>query len=356
MRDFVRLLLTGGLAPKEYDSIKDSITEDNRRNILYYASVASVFFCVLCVASQLVSQGPPSGNLWIYIVSCAVMAAISVCAHYLAQKGPKVHVMLVSVLTYVFMIVLHVFSLTLSMAHPQYPAVSAIVFLLVNPLLFVDRPIRAMTLTLLATSAVCLTSVCAKSPALAADDVWNAVTFGVIALVIDVIVMRTKLTKLYQACEIAYLSRTDTLTQLRNRNNYESRLEDYPRADAKVLVCAYVDANGLRETNNTHGHDAGDKLLCAIARQMRERFGEKDTYRIGGDEFVAIIPDGSLAQVRKSLEGMQKELAAQRYFVSCGAAETASKFANMRGLVRAAEKEMYAQKREHYARQGLTHS
>lgn len=349
MGAFARVLLAGGLTSEEYDTIRDDMMEENRKQLLIYAPVASVVFCLLSIASLFVQQGPPSSNHMIYLVLCLVMGGITLGAHFLDRNGSASRPRLTSVLMYAFMFALNAFSISVSIAHAQYPAVSAIVFLLVNPLLFADRPIRVMAMTVVAAVAVCVSSVCAKSPGIAMDDVWNVITFGLVALAVDVLIMGMKLSRLFQAKEISYLSTTDTLTQLRNRNNYENRLESYPQSGAKVLVCAYADANGLRELNNTKGHDAGDELLRAVARQMRKAFGEKDTYRIGGDEFVSFVPDGSLAEVQRRLQRVQDKVAAKGYSVSCGAAEAEAAGANMRALVRAAEKQMYAQKQRYHA-------
>lgn len=344
-----RIILSGGLSREEYEAISGDVVEENRKNLTLYAPVASVAFCLLTVASHMVQQGPPSQNSSIYLLSCVIMAILTLYAHHPSSERGSSHSRLVLLLTYAFLIVLHAFSVVLSMSHPEFPAVSAIVFLMVNPLLFVDRPIRAMAMTTAAASTICVTSALTKSADLALDDIWNAVTFGVVALAVDTLIMRTKLVQLFQARKIAYLSSTDTLTKLRNRNNYESRLESYPQSGAKVLVCAYADANGLRELNNSKGHDAGDELLRSIAREMRKHFGAKNTYRIGGDEFVAIVPDSSANDVRRKLQRMQARLDAKGYSVSCGAAEVLAQDADMRALVREAEKEMYAQKQEYHA-------
>lgn len=342
-----RMLLAGGLSAEEYDVIRGDIMEENRRGLLLYTPIGCIVFCLLSLLSQ-VAQGPAADNRWIYLGSCMAMAAIMACANFLARDKASAHPLFVSLLVYVFVFVLYAFSISVSVIHPEYPTVSAIVFLLVTPLLFVDRPIRVMTTTVLAVVAICAASYWVKDSVLAIDDMWNAVTFGAVALVADIFIMRTRLVQLFQARKIAYLSETDTLTGLRNRNSYENKLETYPAMGAKVLVCAYADANGLREMNNNHGHDAGDALLCAIANQMAKRFGKKNTYRIGGDEFVAIIPDGSVDKTRSELQHMQEELAAEGYSVSVGASSANVAHVKMRSLVRSAEKEMYAQKRSHY--------
>lgn len=347
MSALARTLLCGGLSPKEFEAIREDIVEENYRELRLYTPIACIAFCVLAVTCQL-SEGLASVNLWVYITSCLAMGAIMAGTILLVRDAPSSHQRCITLLVYAFMFVLYAFSITVSALHVEYPAVSAIAFLLVTPLLFVDRPLRVMLATLVAVVAICAASSAMKSDVLANDDMWNAITFGAVTLPLGVFIQRMRLTQLYQARMIAYLSENDTLTGLNNRNSFESRLEDYPHSGATVLVCAYADANGLREMNNSKGHEAGDALLRAIADKMCESFGKRDTYRIGGDEFVAIIPDGNIDEVRMELQRMQTELVAKGYSVSCGAASTVAKNGDMRLLVREAEHEMYVQKRTYH--------
>lgn len=352
MSTLFRTLLYGGFTAEEYGAIQRNIVEANYKSLQIYAPIATIFFCALSI-SALGPVGLPASNQLTYMISCLTMGVIMLFAHLLARSGTAAHPHLSNALCYLFVMVTHAFSLTISVAHPEYPAVTAIVFLLVNPMLFVERPIYSALITMAATAAVCVTSFWAKDPVIALDDAWNAITFGIVALAVDVFMGKERITRFHQAQRIAYLSKTDTLTQLRNRNDYENRIEDYPRSGAKVLVCAYADANGLRELNNSQGHEAGDELLRTIARHMREQFGQKNTYRIGGDEFVSFVPDGSADEVRHVLEHMQDELSARGFSASCGVSCVEAKYADMRSLVRDAEKEMYEQKRAYHESNAL---
>jgi len=84
---------------------------------------------------------------------------------------------------------------------------------------------------------------------------------------------------------------TDQLTGLPNRRAYEidsKILEQDPRKEK--LVYGVFDINGLKAANDLLGHEAGDELLMAASKYLRECFGPYGTvYRTGGDEFVAIL-------------------------------------------------------------------
>lgn len=99
------------------------------------------------------------------------------------------------------------------------------------------------------------------------------------------------------------LAYQDGLTGLENRTSYLEKIEEYKINHTSKLGMVFFDVNYLKKTNDTLGHDAGDKLLCVCANIIKdgfEKFGH--VYRIGGDEFVAIIDKGEPMDCYK--EGM----------------------------------------------------
>ena len=60
----------------------------------------------------------------------------------------------------------------------------------------------------------------------------------------------------------------------------------------KLLAVVYLDLDGFKRVNDSHGHAAGDMLLMTLATRMKQALREGDTLsRIGGDEFVAVLID-----------------------------------------------------------------
>lgn len=145
----------------------------------------------------------------------------------------------------------------------------------------------------------------------------------------------------------------DLLTGLLNRNCYQERLRRYAGQEDGVLSCIYCDVNGLHELNNTKGHDAGDEMLKVVAYTLRSYFGEKHTYRIGGDEFVAFAADMTAQEVAAHTQDMSDKLEKQGYFVSVGISTgNPTDSEQIEELVRNAETQMYAAKRAFYERSG----
>jgi diguanylate cyclase (GGDEF)-like protein len=77
------------------------------------------------------------------------------------------------------------------------------------------------------------------------------------------------------------------------------------------LVIAYVDIVGLKAVNDTHGHAAGDALLQRAVNAIRGYLRSYDLIvRIGGDEFLCVIPGATMDSVCQRFGQIQTALAA----------------------------------------------
>ena len=85
--------------------------------------------------------------------------------------------------------------------------------------------------------------------------------------------------------ELERIGIIDSLTDCYNRNALINRIKEDQSGDVGVL---YADINGLKDVNDTLGHDAGDKLIQNGADILLDIFEKDKVYRSGGDEFVVI--------------------------------------------------------------------
>ena len=107
----------------------------------------------------------------------------------------------------------------------------------------------------------------------------------------------------------------DALTGLPNRNLLADRMEQaiaYNKRNKSSLAIVFIDLDGFKEVNDTHGHSIGDDLLCCITEELKKTMRECDTLaRIGGDEFVMILdelenPDQCSTILTRVLESVSK--------------------------------------------------
>jgi diguanylate cyclase (GGDEF)-like protein len=154
------------------------------------------------------------------------------------------------------------------------------------------------------------------------------------------------------ARELALAARTDPLTGLLNRRALDDQIAHPSKVHAGVL--AAVDMNDLKKMNDEFGHEAGDVAIRVIARALRVHFRVTDPiFRLGGDEFLVLMPGGTIAELTRRMESLDRALCDQRFpgqakpvnlSVSWGLAS----YADAPGLVtalRTADEMMYEQKK-----------
>ncbi len=150
----------------------------------------------------------------------------------------------------------------------------------------------------------------------------------------------------------------DQLTGLKNRRSYALELEKLNRRqNLNDISVASMDINGLKLTNDTFGHNAGDDLLKGSAAAMKAYFGKNGwkLFRTGGDEFIAIttkdVPDRNtiVAEFKMQLKLFHHELI-KELSISVGVAKACeNNISSVEGLTKIADKRMYADKEIFYS-------
>ena len=138
------------------------------------------------------------------------------------------------------------------------------------------------------------------------------------------------------------LSYEDTLTGLYNRNKFGHMMLELKENPPAGLAVVYLDLNGLKLVNDTLGHEQGDKLIQAAAQNIQMAFG-KNTYRIGGDEFVALLPNIMEEQLQIDIELVQEYMKCDKVNIAMGFSFR-DHDVDVEEQTRIADREMYAQK------------
>ena len=77
-----------------------------------------------------------------------------------------------------------------------------------------------------------------------------------------------------------------------------------------IVIC---DVNGLKSINDNIGHDEGNKLLVNACRLICRTFKRSPVFRIGGDEFVAILRNDDYANRKELIGGLMERMTAENY-------------------------------------------
>lgn len=135
-----------------------------------------------------------------------------------------------------------------------------------------------------------------------------------------VIALSRDVTERHRTTELlAHRAAHDPLTGLANRGELERRLADFLEragASGESLAVAYLDLDGFKVVNDTHGHGAGDELLRATAAALLRQVRDDDVIaRVGGDEFVVVLPGADLDRALATADRIRQGLAEPRSLV-----------------------------------------
>ncbi len=145
----------------------------------------------------------------------------------------------------------------------------------------------------------------------------------------------------------------DPLTGLLNRKALDARFKELEQqarlSEASVCVLA-VDLDGFKAINDEHGHPRGDRVLRDVTYEMRKRLRTFELlYRIGGDEFLVVLPGIDLPEGVAVAERLRQSIAERRpgdldVTVSVGVAAACGTDAGYEALVAAADRALYEAK------------
>jgi diguanylate cyclase (GGDEF)-like protein len=153
------------------------------------------------------------------------------------------------------------------------------------------------------------------------------------------------------------LARRDPLTALRNRRGFIEMAEmmlTRARDQASPLAVLVIDVDRFKAVNDTHGHEAGDGVLCTLAHRLERWDGDLCTVaRFGGEEFAVMVagltgyPLAQFAElVREGIEDCDHGPVLGTITVSIGVAEARPGSFDFQTLYRAADEALYRAKRQ----------
>ena len=154
-----------------------------------------------------------------------------------------------------------------------------------------------------------------------------------------------------------YLGTHDVMTGLFNRAYFEETIQKLEHSRKDPVSIIVLDLNYLKKTNDTLGHQAGDKLIRRLAEVLTAAFNNGQiAARIGGDEFAIILPRTEEAetaeyikQVHALMEINNKYYREPILSISIGAA-TSQPGMNMERVIQLADDAMYKNKAEYHRR------
>ncbi len=192
---------------------------------------------------------------------------------------------------------------------------------------------------------------------------WNIIllNLALCAVVLLLLILTIRIT-VVRTRALTHASFRDHTTTLLNRRAFEEAKEKYmKRALPGNFVYVTADVNGLKTVNDTLGHAAGDELIRGAAQCLKACFGKYGKiYRIGGDEFAALltVPEGRLRDIMTALETTVSAWSGETVktlSLSCGYAEAREFPAeSISELGRISDERMYLVKNAYYEKTGAS--
>ncbi|MDO4197808.1 MAG: GGDEF domain-containing protein [Erysipelotrichaceae bacterium] len=324
-----------------YRMVEDKISEHNYKSLLSFCVFLKVVLGIMSILSFVIVslQRYRMVYIGIFLLSGIILILLS---------GIKDNKRQVRIVMYMFIMMVMSMGIILgTIIDRNIVATSYIALILVTPQLFIDRPERMCAAIFLSSLLFIVMVVNFKATHTFGVDILNAVVFSLISIFLYIYNSNNRINQYHLEKTIRDMAEYDELTGLKNRNAYEKTLKDNNINNKKDLFCLYVDVNGLHELNNSMGHEAGDKMLKYIAKEVQILFGKKDTYRIGGDEYLVLsnLNENILNEKVKILkETVEKE----NYHIAVGSAYLNDEYPEVDVMIKEAEKRMYEDKKKYY--------
>ena len=153
-----------------------------------------------------------------------------------------------------------------------------------------------------------------------------------------------------ELARLGHAAVTDSLTGLGNHRAFHENLERELQRRARsgsTFSIVMLDLDGLKQVNDSLGHEAGDEQIRALADCMRTTMRVIDSgYRVGGDEMMVLLPGQAAWGAYTFAQRLQREASRHRtgFAVTCGIVETTEP-EDADGLIRQADLALYEAKR-----------
>jgi diguanylate cyclase (GGDEF)-like protein len=185
---------------------------------------------------------------------------------------------------------------------------------------------------------------------------WQQLALGLLALVLGMLAMLVfrQLARLRIWKRMASVDALTGVPNLRGVEAFATRAMRAARASLEPLAVLAIDVDRFKSINDTHGHAIGDRVLQQIARACDEAMREGDLLgRVGGEEFLAVLPGTKLDHALDVAERLRSRVAALvladlpsgiRTTISIGAAEMVPEDGDFDALKQRADEAMYRAK------------
>ena len=338
-------------------SVRKQIMEENRKSAVTW-STAQVLYWVFCL---FMATRDPAYHLCrhIYAAALAVCAAALLLAVFAVRRVPWLINPVCLAVDAAFL------GAGIAVACHLAPK-TIIVFasVLIVPVFFICNTLPTLIILVINLIVMAFAGKGRLDPETYHWTVTNLGIFSSIGLLLGFFVNKARFERFIYADSAVRLAELQTryayfdqMTGLRNRRAYSELTDGFAEKEPAYCCVVNMDINGLKETNDRLGHEAGDELIVGSADCIRRGFGGLETiYRIGGDEFCVIVLDAG-TDVEECLKRVQEYCAGWKGTYVNGVSLSyghacSDEFPDFASVKKAADQRMYQFKRNFYMSSG----
>lgn len=348
MEKIKRLFLYAGANPDEFMQGQQEMHDYNCSRLSVFLALAIVFLFITTGCAFISDVLSP--NLPAYLIALGIFCFLLPIELYVGRRSKiGLQICIAIFLSTLYSLGIYIGTVTC----PGGQATSFIAFLLTLPMLFIVPPIENICHIVIWDMLFVLFVLWHKELDVIPVDLLNSVMYGCISMIASTYVMRMMMLNFITRAKLRFVAENDQTTGLRNRNAFEREQNDIPGRCFRTLSCVYMDINGLHELNNTKGHQAGDIMLREVADELKKQFGAELTYRMGGDEYIALAPDLPEEKLHEKVRAFSLAIELKDYHAALGWATIDVSKVHMEELLRIAESRMYQAKSAYYQNKNI---
>ncbi len=347
-------LLYGGISREDYLRVKGPVAHSNHVSLLYWSVLVCVFwlYCLLMSlrAEDYLKCRPA------YVIALSGSIVTYLCTRLLVWRFPKT---LPAIMGF-FRLTLLGGGIGIAVCQPDVRAITLFCIGIISPSIFIDNTLSSLAAHLLGLILYIALGRNTIAPEIYSWGLGNYILFSIFGILIGNAINRERFERYVfedSAKKLVELQTKyayfDQMTGLRNRRAYEERRTEITANMPEELCIVMADLDGLKKTNDTLGHMAGDELITAAAACLSGVFGALGTvYRIGGDEFCVIMekPQEEAERGVERLNAMAADWKGDYingFTISCGV-ESNRELTDIEAITQEADRKLYEVKRRYY--------
>lgn len=333
------------LTKEKYKQVSKLANEDNRKYTKYFSIIGLILFLVGATVNGINGNYNVSYVMFGASILAGVFLGLSVT---LAKKVEN----LGNFFAYAIIIVVYAIGAFAGASSPDERTTLLLVFFTGSGIMFSVRVISFLTISTLTEIIYLFVLVKTQTGFILTSNITNTLIFWALGCFANIFISKMKFARYAADDTLKQLAEVDSLTEVYNRYRYDYELHEIDDGKRPFSVF-FMDLNGLKQINDTKGHEAGDELIKNSARILMEVFSPYGKiFRIGGDEFSVI-----LYKEHPSLKNLECELKAKcsafhgKYLegisMSCGYAAI-KETDDVKSVFKKVDELMYEDKRRYY--------